>query len=160
MIQLQQRFRVQPHAALLVNWNCVDIFGILTHTCRKYIACQRSLWAGYEIVRSLVASTSMISTYNYTLALHAEVRSLLFRIAVAKNCSFALLSFSTSILVGGPDGFINVFHGDVAFKDCGILLLLSSDLRVFVVNTKLLLSYKAPSSIFRRHIWLFIAAVR
>lgn len=60
--------------------------------------------------------------YHSTLALRAERRSLLFRIAVTEHCVFSFLSIFISALIGGRVEYFPVFEDATALEESGILL--------------------------------------
>lgn len=62
--------------------------------------------------------------YHSILELCLQRRSLLFCIAVAEHCIFALPSFFTRALVAVPVEFIHVSEGINALAESGVLLLL------------------------------------
>lgn len=99
-ILFEQQFHARRHAALFVNWHCVDIFGIPTRDREKFFVCEPSRWSDYNRSRLLVAPTPTVSSYRSTWALRTERRRLLFCIAVAKLSVFALLQFIRSAVLG------------------------------------------------------------
>lgn len=88
----------------------MDIFGISASDHDRLFVCVPLWWIDYEGRRLLVAPTPMVSPYHCTLALCQDLRSLLFHIAVAEPCAFALLSVFMSALAGESVDFVHVFE--------------------------------------------------
>lgn len=76
----------------------------------------------------------MAFTLHCTLPLRAERHKLLFCIAFAEYCTFALLSFFTSALVGGPVEYFDAFEGAMALAESGVFLPLAARLDEFVAD--------------------------
>lgn len=109
-IKFEHRFRGYRHTALLVNWHCVNISGIPTRDSEKFFVRVPLWWADYDRNRLLVACKPTVFAYPSTLALLAEVRSRIFRIAVEEHFVSALLSIFRSALIGGLVDYIHVFE--------------------------------------------------
>lgn len=71
------------------------------------------------------------------MALRAERRSLLFRIAVAKRYVFTLSSCFTSALHGGPLEYFCAFEGAVAFSKLCSLPPLPAGVHAFAADVEL-----------------------
>lgn len=76
----------------------------------------------------------MVVSYHSVLVHCVELRSFLFRIAVAEYCVSALLLIFMSALIGGPVGYFPLFLGAAAFAESGILLQLPVGVHGFVAD--------------------------
>lgn len=121
-IQFEQRFRVGRNAALFGNRHCVDIFGIPIRVFEEFFGQVPSWWTDYDGSCLFLAPITMFLTYKFTLVNLKELRSLLFCIAVAQHCLYALLLFFTSALISAPFNHTRVLEGSTTLAEWGILL--------------------------------------
>lgn len=80
---------------------------------------------------------TIVFSYHSTSALWAELRSILFRIAVTEHCSFSLLSLFTSALVGGQAEYFHVFVGVTALAESDVLLSSPAGVHSCVADVRL-----------------------
>lgn len=85
----------------------------------------------------MVALWKLIFAYHSTLAIRAERRGLLFRIAVTEYFVFALLFTFTSALVSGLVESFRLFDDVTAIAESGVSLRLPVGVHAFVASVGL-----------------------
>lgn len=118
----EQEFGARPGSKLFVEWHCADIFEILTRHREEKFAQVLSWWLNYKgscyYLRLCRLFLRIILCWWFDGS-----TPLVFCIRVCEQCVYAIKTFFSYVLMGGPDDAIYVFEGVIALAESVLLLL-------------------------------------
>lgn len=130
-------FCIRTGFKLFVDCHCADIFWNPTVRWKELFVQVASRWSSYEGGCLLFASTPSVSSYHSSLELLTERLSLLFCIAIAELCVYALMSFFLSALLGVLVDVTHDLKVDTTLAESVLLLALPSSVHKLVCGVGL-----------------------